>query len=228
MGDDPRDDLDENADDGVTDGEPARSAGEGAAPTQAAREWRFTQLWMTAQPTVHSYVRAILGDRAAVDDVMQEVAIAVYEAFDRYDPSRPFVAWALGISRNKARDRLRSLARQHHVVRDLEAMEAISAVAEELDEEMDKRREALAGCLDNVKGRSDDLLRLHYHEGHEPRHIAEQLGLQAGHVRVLLNRVRAALKQCVERSVSRSAGAEMDDSEPQPPSGRFTLPPRDS
>lgn len=170
-------------------------------PFAAPREWRFTQLWTAAQPTVESYVRAILGDRSAVDDVLQEVAIAVYAHFDRYDASRPFVAWALGIARNKARDRQRTQARQHQFVRDPTVLDALAAVAEEIDEEMDQRRRALHGCLDAVEGRADDLLRLHYHEGHEPRVIADKLGLQAGHVRVLLNRVRATLKQCVERSL---------------------------
>lgn len=165
------------------------------------QEWRFTQLWTAAQPTVESYVRAILGDRAAVDDVLQEVAMAVYTQFERYDTSRPFVAWALGIARNKARDRQRTQARQHQFVRDPAVLDALAAVAEEIDEEMEQRRLALHDCLNAVEGRADELLRLHYHDGHEPRDIADKLGLQAGHVRVLLNRVRATLKQCVERSL---------------------------
>lgn len=186
---------------GVTPSATGRSTDGGGAA--AGREWEFTQLWTSAQPTVASYVRAVLGDRAAVDDVVQEVAMAVYAAFEVYDPSRPFIAWALGIARNKARDRLRVLARSRQVGLDVETIEAMAEIAEELDDEMERRRVALQRCLGAVEGRADELLRLHYHEGHEPHRIAEMLGLQAGHVRVLLNRVRAALRQCIERSLKR-------------------------
>lgn len=187
---------------GVTPGTTQRTAHDSTAHTPAGqREWEFTQLWTAAQPTVHNYVRAILGDRAAVDDVLQEVALAVYSALDTYDSSRPFVAWALGIARNKARDRQRSVMRQRHVIHDMATLEALAEVAEELDDELDRERDALADCLDAVEGRASELLRRHYFLQQEPKDIAEDMGLQAGHVRVLLNRIRATLRACIERRI---------------------------
>ena len=43
------------------------------------------------------------------------------------------------------------------------------------------------------------LVRLRYHEDREPADVAKELGLEPGHVRVLLNRVREALRTCIER-----------------------------
>ena len=165
----------------------------------SARELRFTQLWTAAHPTVAGFVRGLIPDRAAVDDILQDVALALYNNLANYDPSRPFVAWALGVAKHKVQDRWRTLARAKTVIRDTQVLEAMAAVSAELDDELDSRRRALHECLGQVQGRAYDLVRLHYHEGHEPREIAGILGLEAGHVRVLLNRVRGALRQCIER-----------------------------
>ncbi|MFN9076210.1 MAG: sigma factor, partial [bacterium] len=64
-------------------------------------------LWTQAQPAVSAFVHALVGDRAARDEVLQEVALAILESFDRYDASRPFLPWALAIARNE-------VANAHH------------------------------------------------------------------------------------------------------------------
>jgi len=167
-----------------------------------SQEWRFTQLWTAAHPTVAGFVRGMVPDRAAVDDILQEVAVALFAQFTTYDQTRPFVAWALGIAKHKVQDRWRTLARAKHVVQDTAVLEAMAEISAEMDDEFETRRAALQECLSHVQGRASDLLRLHYHEGLEPRHIAEQLGLEAGHVRVLLNRVRGVLRDCIERRIA--------------------------
>jgi RNA polymerase sigma-70 factor (ECF subfamily) len=172
-----------------------------------SQEWRFTQLWTAAHPTVAGFVRGLVPDRAAVDDILQEVAVALFAQFADYDQTRPFVAWALGIAKHKIQDRWRSLARSKQVVQDAAVLEAMAEISAEMDDEFEARRAALQECLSQVQGRASDLLRLHYHEGLEPRHIAEQLGLQAGHVRVLLNRVRGVLRDCIERRIGLPEGS---------------------
>ncbi len=160
---------------------------------------RFTKLWSEAQPTVSGFVRGMISELSTVDDIMQEVALALYSAFADYDPSRPFVAWALGIAKNKVHDRWRAVALSRQVAHDPELLEALTQISAEMADELDEQRSALQECLRQVEGRSWDLLQRHYVHGHQPRDIASTLGIEAGHVRVLLNRVRSALRQCVER-----------------------------
>ncbi|MFM7926234.1 MAG: sigma factor, partial [Pirellula sp.] len=49
--------------------------------------------WTVVQPIVSSFVSAMLRDYSARDDLMQDIAIAILESHDRYDPSQPFAAW---------------------------------------------------------------------------------------------------------------------------------------
>jgi RNA polymerase sigma-70 factor (ECF subfamily) len=167
-----------------------------------ADELRFSQLWIQAHPAVSAYVYSCIPDRAAAEDVLQEAALALLKGFERYDHSRPFVAWAMGVTKNKIQDRWRSLARERPMIRDPELVERLAEVSAEMSDAFDEQRVALQHCLRGVEGRSWELLKLHYHEGHQPKDIAERLGLKSGHVRVLLNRIRAALRACIEKRLA--------------------------
>ena len=61
----------------------------------------LARLWVSAQPTLMSFITAGVRDFHAAQDLLQDTAEAVAEGFDDYDPARPFTAWALGIARNK-------------------------------------------------------------------------------------------------------------------------------
>ena len=65
------------------------------------RQRTATRLWTLAQPAVSAFITGIVRDFRDRDDVLQEVAVAVIESFDRYDPGRPFVPWAIGVARNQ-------------------------------------------------------------------------------------------------------------------------------
>lgn len=51
-----------------------------------------TRLWTLAQPAVSAFVTSVVRDFRDRDDVLQDVAVAVVDSFDSYDPQKPFVA----------------------------------------------------------------------------------------------------------------------------------------
>jgi RNA polymerase sigma-70 factor (ECF subfamily) len=163
---------------------------------------RFTRLWMQAQPVVVSVLTAQLRDHAAVEDVMQEVALAAYQALDGYDEARSFTGWAVGIAQHKAVDWLRRNGPRRLVIQDEQALATLAQVAAELEGEFTARELALHGCLEVLAGRPRDLVRLHYAEDKPLAEIATALGLSLANVKVMLHRVREALRACVERRLS--------------------------
>jgi len=167
--------------------------------------FRFTQLWTAAQPAVAGFVRSLVRDRVAADDVLQETALALFTGFAGYDAQRPFLAWALGVARHKVQDRWRQQARNQVLVQDTAQLDALVAASVELADDLDRHRVALEDCVRGVDGRNWDLLRLHYHQDQPPQAIAERLGLPASHVRVLLTRLRQSLRACVERRLAGGA-----------------------
>ena len=62
---------------------------------------RFLKLLLPAQPDLKAFIASVVRDRAAADDLFQEVCLALWQSFASYDPARPFGAWARGVAGKK-------------------------------------------------------------------------------------------------------------------------------
>ena len=56
---------------------------------------QVTRLWTLAHPRISAFVTSVVRDFRDRDDLMQDIAVAVFESFDSYDPAHPFDKWAL-------------------------------------------------------------------------------------------------------------------------------------
>ena len=164
---------------------------------------RFTRCWTLAQPAVSSYIAAVVPDFHETEDLLQNVAVACLRKFSHYDDRRPFVAWALGMAKVELLRSRRAHARSP-ILWDDNLLQDLADVCEEMEPQMQAREWALGECLRELKGRSLDLVRLRYQEAVKPSLIAERLGMGGVAVRVALNRIRTALRQCIERKIRSS------------------------
>ncbi len=161
--------------------------------------------WTLAQPIVSAFVASLVRDYSARDDVLQETAIAVIESFDRYDASRSFVAWALGISQNQVRLYLRKQQRSRLVFDDDVVFQL--AVAFEAEASAQARPlEFLRDCLGRIEGRARELCELRYVQDLKPAAIAGVVGLTANSVAKSLQRIRDQLRECMERKAAIEGG----------------------
>jgi len=159
------------------------------------------RLWTLAQPVVSAFVISVVRDFSARDDVLQEVAVAVIESFDSYDPQRPFVAWAMGIAQNKVRQYLRRIQRDRLVFDD-DVLVHLAAAFEEESAEQSQSLAFLRSCLEQLEGRSRKLCELRYGSDLKPAAMAESLGMTANTVAKALQRIRDQLRACIERKVA--------------------------
>jgi RNA polymerase sigma-70 factor (ECF subfamily) len=163
-----------------------------------ASERRALALWTAATPSVSAFVHALLADRAEREDVLQEVALAVFESFERYDPRQAFLPWALTIARRKVSDALRRKARGEALLADT-ALEALGHALHDVAEREDGQLVWLEQCLARLEGRAREACQLRYVDGLKPAAIAERLGLRANAASKLLQRVREDLRACIEQ-----------------------------
>ena len=162
--------------------------------------------WTLAQPAVSAFVHALVLDRSERDDVLQEVAMAVLESYGRYDPSRPFLPWALGIARHVAAESLRRRRRRPVLLGDAAAEAFAGAVAEVAEAERD-RLPHLSHCIQELDGRAREICDLRYRQDLAPSAIASMLGIQPNTAAKALQRVREQLRECIERRVRAEVGA---------------------
>lgn len=155
-------------------------------------------LWTQAQPAVSAFVSALVGDRALRDEVLQDVAVAILESFDAYDPGRPFLPWALAIARHEVGNQRRRQGR--FPARLSETAEAALEVAvAEVGEAEHDRLAFLDACLEELRGRPREVCDLRYRAGMSVDRIARMLGMQPNTVAKALQRVREELRACIER-----------------------------
>ena len=162
---------------------------------QAARQWTV------AQPVVSAFVTSVVRDFSARDDVLQEVAVAVIESFGRYDHSRPFVAWALGIAHNHVGLYLRRLKRDRHIF-DEETIGQLAAAFSEVSTEESMKLDRLSDCMKGLDGRARQLCELRYQQDLKPAAIAGLVGMTANTVAKALQRIRDQLRLCIEQRTS--------------------------
>jgi RNA polymerase sigma-70 factor (ECF subfamily) len=173
-----------------------------------AQVTRFATLWTQAQTSVFAVISATVTNFADAEDVLQRVSSIAVSKFDDFDidgDAKAFVAWAIAIARFEILRHFRDRATDRHEYI-AESLEQIARAFEEIAPEYDDRREALAQCLQQLKGRSRDVLEKRYGEGLKTGVIAKQLGLTAGIVSVILNRTYRKLRECVDGRLAADAG----------------------
>lgn len=154
--------------------------------------------WTKAQPVVAAYISSLVPDFHQAEEILHQVAVVLVRKFDQYDPDRPFVAWAIGMAKYEVLKHRRRAATDKHVFAD-DLLEQVSQTYVEMAGQLDDRRQALAFCLGEVRGRARQALELRYVDDLKPAGMASRLEMNAGAVRVLLHRVRAGLRDCIER-----------------------------
>lgn len=160
-----------------------------------------TRLWTRAQPNVSAFIASLVRDFRDRDDVLQDVAVAVLDSFETYDPSRPFVPWAIGIARNEVRHYLRRKGRER-LVFDAEALEGIERAFSEIRPEEVRALDYLDECVRSLDDRSRRLCEPRYRDDLKPAAIATRLGMSANGVAKALQRLREALRDCVARKAA--------------------------
>ncbi len=166
-----------------------------------SRNEEFARLWTQAQPGVSAFVLSMIPDFHMAEDVLQECAAVLIRKFDRYDPSQPFIAWAIAVARLEIMDARRHVAASR-VVFDETAFENLAAAYEKVGPEVGPIVAALQECVDRASSKSRQLLDLRYGADLKPREIAARVGSTVNATTVALNRVRQSLRQCVELRLS--------------------------
>jgi RNA polymerase sigma-70 factor (ECF subfamily) len=162
--------------------------------------------WTIVQPIVSSFVHSMVRDYSTRDDLMQDIAIAVLESFDRYDSSQPFAAWAIGIARNHVRLYFRAVHRSRLRFSD-SILDLLSEEFAATDTREIHRLEHLQTCLDQLDGRAKELCRARYAEGQKPQQIADWLGGSPNGIAKALQRIRERLRECIDRQAQFDGGA---------------------
>jgi RNA polymerase sigma-70 factor (ECF subfamily) len=149
------------------------------------------------------YLRSVLRDPGAVDDVYQETWITAWRRLGDYDVRRPFAPWVRGIARRLALAHLRR-ARPETLAGGEELLDAIELRLAHVDtlrgDTWEEKVAQLEHCLRRLSPRLREILDLHYADSLGVADVARRVGASVEAVKKRLQRGRAALAGCLRES----------------------------
>jgi RNA polymerase sigma-70 factor, ECF subfamily len=165
----------------------------------------FIQHWTSAQPAVAGYIRAVVRDSATAKDLLQETAMVLFRKFAQYDGERPFLGWALGVAKFQVLGHRRDEARSF-LTFEPDLLDRFTLEWAAFEPEVDERAGALEECLDQLKGRAREVVRMRYFEDLTAEEIAKRAGTNGSAVRVMLQRIREQLRACISDRMRAEGG----------------------
>ena len=158
--------------------------------------------WTRAQRTVAAVVRTLVTNFHESEEVLQRVAVTLVQKYEQYDPSRPFVAWAIGVARLEALSFLRARSRDRLVFDDT-LVAGIAESHERTAQSLVHVSQFLDECIEELDGRARRAIQLRYGGDLKTSQIAGKMEISDGAARMLLSRARTLLRQCLEARVAR-------------------------
>jgi RNA polymerase sigma-70 factor (ECF subfamily) len=166
----------------------------------SSRYEAFVRHLLQHEEQARAFLRTQLGSWDEVDDVMQETSLVAWRKYDQFTPGTSFLNWLLTIARFEALNHRRRQARSRMVLSD----EVLDLIAEEGLAETDaaeRERHALDHCLEQLPAAQRELLRVAYQPGVKFNDVAAETGRSAQALYKTIQRLRAALLQCVEKQL---------------------------
>jgi RNA polymerase sigma-70 factor (ECF subfamily) len=156
----------------------------------------YLRRFLPAESSLRGYILTHVGDLDVAEDLLQETALILWQKFDRYDPKRPFLAWALGVARLEILEARRRTKPVRSLV-DADLDRLIVGEYLRLEPEMPRRRQLLRLCLKQLPPSMTEAVRLRYERGSSLDLIARGIGKSLAAVKVILHRARISLQDCV-------------------------------
>ena len=164
---------------------------------RSAEEQRFLSLFLRSEKEIFRYVAALVPNITDAEDIVQQTAVALWQKFDAYDPTKPFTPWACRFALNKARQWVERRQRWHALLANGLADEVMHR-RQELQPEIDARLNHLESCLAQLPSDQRLLVVGYYYRRQPIEQLADESGRTPGATYKALQRIRQSLQLCIE------------------------------
>ena len=171
-------------------------------------EDEFVRELTNHQTAILAYIRSLVSGWSGARDILQEVNVTLWQKRSVFVPGTNFKAWAFQIARYHLLNHRRRLARQGWLVFDEDLMEDMAAELDNEPFELEDRHIALRQCLRKLRPQDRELLQHRYASGAPLEEYARATKRSTGTLKAILFKLRAALRDCIERQMSQPGGVK--------------------
>jgi len=160
----------------------------------------FDQLVREHQAGLRAFIRALGTDETWVDDMAQEVFIVAFKKQAQFRVDEDFGKWLRGIARRQVMGERTKRARRFRIMHEGISDIMLSLGVEKHQPEPDRERvvSTMKKCVEKLAKPQRELLRYRYEEGRQCKDLATELSSTAAAVRKQLQRIRTAIRKCME------------------------------
>jgi RNA polymerase sigma-70 factor (ECF subfamily) len=174
---------------------------------RSTKQSRYIKLLNESQSRLFAYLYAHVLNMADAEDLYQQVALVLWEKFDRFIPGTDFGSWGIRVAELTIKNFLRSRRRSKVLFSDEVMQRIVERQSQVSQDSAAARTSALESCLKRLPQRDRQLVERCYGGDFKIKEIAEEEGRSAGAVYTALCRIRHALLACIERTIAAEARA---------------------
>lgn len=168
----------------------------------ALNEADFMRLLLQHENALRAFSRSLLPGWDAVDDVIQDASVIMWQKLGQLDDEEGFLPWGKVIVRFHCYRYLEQKKRKGAVFSN-ELVAILADEAEQISEaDHSKRRQALESCLGNLSGPERELVLAPYLHHGRITELAERGGTSANALYKKLGRLRDRLRNCVKERLA--------------------------
>ncbi len=166
-----------------------------------APEEEFVTHLTGAQPSLFAFIFSLLPDQQRAEDILQESNLVLWRKRQEYQPGTSFMSWACQVAYFNVLAFRRKMARDRHRFDD-SVFDYLAERQIERADELEDRRQILLQCIEKLPDSQRQIIAERYEPGASVRQMADSRGMSEGALSQSLYRIRAALLNCIEKSLA--------------------------
>ncbi len=161
----------------------------------------FARVYRLSASSLFAVALRTLRQRDLAEEVLQDAYLGIWKKARQFDPDRgQAMAWMITIVRHRAIDRLRSQNRAPQAAATLDDIAELESHSEDGRSTFGSAAGlALRYCLEKLKDKQQEAIRLAYYYGPTHEELADRLGTPLGTVKSWVRRGLLQLKECLDR-----------------------------
>ena len=154
----------------------------------------------THQSSLKAFLRSLIPVGGDVDDVLQRANLVIWRKRAQFELGSNFKAWSFAVARWEALSYLKERKRESWLLYDSELAALVEKEMSDREESpWDDYREDLVGCLAKLSKPHQGLIHDRYGLGMSLAECSGKWEKSEGGLRVTLHRLRASLRECLQR-----------------------------
>jgi len=154
------------------------------------------------QGPILAYVRSLMGGCPGAQDILQQTNLVLWAKKDHFVPGTNFKSWAFAVARFEVLGQRKRLQRNGWLVFGEEVAEKFAQDLEEGPADWEDALRALEGCMGKLRPQDMELVQMRYASSCGLTEYAHTLQRSSGTLKARLFKIRAALRRCIENSLS--------------------------